>query len=133
MLNGTKPKLAAAAVMQTITQKVPRYAGMTYPKLAEVAKQFPDVGGADLYYGGTAYDNKGGLGMQWATESESGVAMKTSSIPSAKSPKVGKKELLIVPISELYDRETTFAASDGLMHSHIPAPYAMLNWEDAKR
>lgn len=37
-----------------------------------------------------------------------------------------------MPISELYDRKPTFAASAPLMHSHIPAPYALLNWEDAK-
>jgi len=36
-------------------------AQMGYSNLAKVEAQFPDVGGGDLYYGGTAYENKGGL------------------------------------------------------------------------
>ncbi len=132
LLGGAKPKLSAAAVMQGITQQVPTYAQMSYPNLAKVEKQFPDVGGADLYYGGTAYDNKGGLGVQWATATERGETVKAEKVKAGKLPKVGKGELLVVPITELYDRQPTFAASAPLMHSHIPAPYALLNWEDAK-
>src|SRR5262249_26474794 len=37
-----KPKLSAAAVMQEITQKVSRYAQMSYPNLARTEAQFPD-------------------------------------------------------------------------------------------
>jgi len=132
LLGGPKPKLSAAAVMQSITQHVPLYAQMSYPNLAKVEKQFPDVGGADLYYGGTAYDNKGGLGVQWATAAERGEPVQAAPVPEVTLPALGEGELLLVPITELYDRKPTFAASAALMHSHIPAPYAMLNWEDAK-
>jgi anaerobic selenocysteine-containing dehydrogenase len=41
--------------------------------------------------------------------------------------------VLIVPITELYDRKPTFRASEHLMHTHIPAPYVVLNTEDARR
>jgi hypothetical protein len=90
------------------------------------------VGSGDLYYGGTAYDNTGGLGVQWPTESEQG---STEAVKVAKwdGLKVGKNELLIVPIAELYDRKPAFAASEDLIKAHIPAPYVVLNAEDAKR
>ena len=38
---------------------------MDYRSLAQVEKQWPDVGGHDLYYGGNAYENRSGLGQQW--------------------------------------------------------------------
>ncbi len=132
LLGGPRPKLSAAAVMQVITQQVPCYAQMSYPNLAKVEKQFPDVGGADLYYGGTAYDNKGGLGIQWATAAERGEPVQPAPIHAVELPKRAEGELLLVPITELYDRKPIFAASAALMHSHIPAPYALLNWEDAQ-
>jgi NADH-quinone oxidoreductase subunit G len=132
LLGGPRPKLSAAAVMQDITRNVPRYAQMTYPNLARVEKQFPDVGGSDLYYGGTAYDNTGGLGVQWATEAEQGSA-ETVKAPKWEGLKVGKNELLIVPIAELYNRQPAFAASEDLIKAHIPTPYVVLNAEDAKR
>src|SRR5207237_8287795 len=62
MLGGLRSKLSAAAVMQEITQNVPRYAPMSYTSLARTAPQNPDVGGADLYYGGTAYEHAGRRG-----------------------------------------------------------------------
>jgi NADH-quinone oxidoreductase subunit G len=101
---GARPKLSAAAVMQEITQQVPRYAGMSYTNLAKVEAQFPDVGGVDLYYGGTAYKNEGGLGIQWPIEVGG-----APEAPKAGKPRKPKKdELLIVPITELYDRQAAF-------------------------
>jgi NADH-quinone oxidoreductase subunit G len=131
-LGGPKSKLSAAAVMQDITRNVPRYAQMSYANLGRVEKQFPDVGGSDLYYGGTAYDNTGGLGVQWPTESEQG-SPEAVKAPKWEGVKVGKNELLIVPITELYNRQPAFAASEDLIKAHIPAPYVVLNAEDAKR
>ena len=39
---------------------------LSYLKLAEVVEQCPIVGRADMYYGGTTYENKQGLGVQLA-------------------------------------------------------------------
>ncbi len=52
------------AVMEEIAAKVPAYNGMTYPALAVTKEEWPPVGSDDLYFGGTAYDNRGGLGAQ---------------------------------------------------------------------
>lgn len=131
-LDGTRVKLSAAAVMQEITQNVPSYANATYAKLAETKPQFPDVGGVDLYYGGTAYNNEGGLGVQWATSSEQGTAPALEASATAPSlPARQAGELLIVPIKELYDRQHEFAASEHLMAAHIDAPYIALNEQEA--
>ena len=67
-----KPAFAASLVFRDLAQVVPQYKEMDYRALAKVEKQWPDVGGDDLYYGGNAYENRVGLGMQWAVEAESG-------------------------------------------------------------
>jgi NADH-quinone oxidoreductase subunit G len=51
-------------VMDEIASTVPAYNGMTYPALAVTKEEWPPVGGDDLYFGGTAYDNRGGVGLQ---------------------------------------------------------------------
>ncbi|MCP4416764.1 MAG: NADH-quinone oxidoreductase subunit NuoG [Chloroflexi bacterium] len=66
-----KPAFAASLVFRDIAKAVPQYKGMDYRTLAKVEKQWPDVGGDDLYYGGNAYKNGVGLGMQWPVEAES--------------------------------------------------------------
>ncbi len=133
LMGHDKPKLSAAGVMQDISHNVPHYGDMGYINLAKVEKQTPDVGGQDLYYGGTAYDNHGGLGVQWNVEAATLAAKPFDSAPVQKPRKLDKGELLIVPITELYDRKATFAASETLMHEHIPAPYVILNSDDAKK
>ena len=67
-----KPPFAASLVFKEIAAAVPQYAGMDYRTLAQVTEQWPVVGGSDLYFGGTAYDNHQGLGQQTATAAESG-------------------------------------------------------------
>jgi NADH-quinone oxidoreductase subunit G len=127
-----KAKLSAAAVMQEVVKSVPAYADMTYPNLAKVEAQFPDVGGLDLYYGGTAYDNHGGLGLQWPVIAQKDAV--STPAPVSAAPLAHKDgELLVVPITELYNRESAFYASRDLMGEHIPAPYVVLNPADAAK
>jgi NADH-quinone oxidoreductase subunit G len=55
----------AESVMAQIAANVPAYAGLDYPALATVKEEWPPVGTSnDLYFGGTAYDNRGGVGAQ---------------------------------------------------------------------
>ncbi|MFQ5421905.1 MAG: molybdopterin oxidoreductase family protein, partial [Anaerolineae bacterium] len=65
-----KPPIAASLVFRDISRAVPQYKGMDYRTLARVEKQWPDVGGEDLYYGGNSYENRSGLGQQWAAAAE---------------------------------------------------------------
>ncbi len=126
-----RPKLSAAAVMKDITENVEVFAGCRYKALAHVEQQFPLVGGEDLYYGGTAYTNKGGLGVQIAATAESSKP-KAGKVELPDVPKAGKGELLILPTVKLYNREKPFAAST-LVHPRVLVPYVVLNPADAKR
>jgi len=127
-MGGEKPRISAAAVMREITQKVLRYAEMSYSNLAQVTEQFPDVGGDDLYYGGTAYTNHGGLGVMWPTNAENERYRFT--VRPVKTESTKAAGLLVVPVDVLYDRDMLFEPSQ-LMHLRIPEPYAELNQADA--
>jgi NADH-quinone oxidoreductase subunit G len=59
------PFFGAESVMNDVVAKVAAYAGLNYAKLAETKEEWPPVGTSnDLYFGGTAYDNRGGVGAQ---------------------------------------------------------------------
>ena len=64
-----------------------------------VEPQWPEVGGEDLYFGGTAYANKQGLGVQLVPRGV-GRPLKWKAPPRASA----KKDLVIVPVTKLYDR-----------------------------
>lgn len=127
-----KVKLSAAAVMLEISQQVAAFEGMRYKELAWVENQFPDVGGENLYYGGTAYQNKGGLGLQIATSADKGQSVSAGQVTLPEIPKAGKSKLLIVPTTRLYNRERAFAAS-ALVHPRIMQAYVEINEADAKK
>ena len=59
------PFFSAEGVMNDIVAKAAAYAGLDYTRLAETKEEWPPVGTSnDLYFGGTAYDNRGGVGAQ---------------------------------------------------------------------
>ncbi|MDA0698606.1 MAG: molybdopterin-dependent oxidoreductase, partial [Chloroflexi bacterium] len=124
-----KSPASAAAVMLDISRSVVHYAGINYQALAKVAAQWPDVGGRDLYYGGTSFQNNGGLGVQTPTLIERGQPVAAAAVADSSAPQA---ELQAVPIAVLYDRSTTFVRS-AVMGSHIPAAYVELNAADAAR
>lgn len=128
-----RPKASAAAVMLEITQQVPAFAGMRYSELAKVERQYPDVGGDDLYYGGTAYKNTGGLGVQIATAADQGELVQPAEVTLPEALKPGRG-LIVVPTVRLYNRERTFQPSaEALMEPRIDEPYVQLHPADAKK
>jgi NADH-quinone oxidoreductase subunit G len=128
---GYKVKMSAGAVMADITKNVPHYAEMGYKNLARVERQFPDVRGDDLYYGGTAYHNRGGLGVQWPVAAEDD-AQKITLRPVDAGKAKKSSGLLAVPVRKLYDRSPEFLAS-AMMHQRIPGPFAEINQADADK
>jgi len=60
----------AAQIFADIAAQVPGYAGISYEALARSEEQWPPMGRGDLYYGGTVYDNAGGLGVRYAADAE---------------------------------------------------------------
>ena len=123
-----KAKAGAALVFADIARTVPQYAGLSYQSLAKVEKQLPDVGGLDLYYGGTAFENTAGLGVQYATSADRGEAVSTAT-PTVPAKPEG---MVAVPTTLLYDRGTTFYRSY-VMHPRIPMPFVEINSADAAK
>lgn len=129
-----RAKLSAAAVMLEITQQVPVFAGMRYNEISKVERQFPEVGGSDLYYGGTSYKNTGGLGVQAATSADDGEAANTGEIALPQPAQNGQGGLTVVPTTRLYNRERVFEPSEqALMRPRIAAPYVEINAADAAK
>ena len=59
-----KPAFAASLVFRDISKAVKSYKAMDYRTLAQVVQQWPMVSDEALYYGGTAFENRSGLGQQ---------------------------------------------------------------------
>jgi NADH-quinone oxidoreductase subunit G len=133
LLGQGKAKVSAAAVMLDITNNIPAFAGARYKELAHVEQQFPIIS-KDVFYGGTAYENTGGLGVQIATAADKGDALPSGEKSAAKvqTPKAKSGEMLVVPTTRLYNRERVFQPSE-LMHARIPEPYVEINSADADR
>ncbi len=124
-----KPPFAAALVFKEIAATVPPYKGMDYRTLARVEPQWPIVGGPDLYFGGTAYDNKQGLGQQWAAAAEA------AELPSYDLPLDGPAGLSggglrVMRIPALYTPGTLIDHTD-LLNRRIARPTLYLNPVDA--
>jgi NADH-quinone oxidoreductase subunit G len=117
-------KLESRAPAAIFTQ-IPAYAGLTYRQLAAVTEQLPLMGRGDLYYGGTSYENKQGLGVQLPLSNEP----LADSQPVAVGTPVGDG-LLAVPITRLYDRGQTVRPAM-LLHERIGEPCVWLNPVDA--
>jgi len=119
--------LHASLVFDEIAKNIPAYAGLAYRELAKVESQWPDVGGVDLYYGGTSYENKQGLGVQLKSGAERGQPVAVGKVETHEPKRDG---ITLVPTIVLYDRGATFVRST-LMHPRLPEPYVELNSADA--
>lgn len=127
-----RPARSAAAVMLEIAQAVPQYAGITYQKLAQVVEQFPDVGGDDMYYGGTAYQNRHGLGVQLPLVDTSGVTPGISTIPAGERI-AAKGQTALLPVKVLYDQEPLFVIGAPVLRERLAQPVVDLSPADAAR
>jgi NADH-quinone oxidoreductase subunit G len=109
-LEGRSPLL----VMNQMAANEPAFSGVSYAKLAEVTAQWPIIGRSDLFYGGTGYENKQGLGvtLERATHAFN-VQRLTFNVLRPK-----EDELFAVPITKLYDNGTTVAPAK-LLEAHI--------------
>ncbi|HET7012089.1 MAG TPA: NADH-quinone oxidoreductase subunit NuoG [Anaerolineales bacterium] len=122
--------VSASEVMEAIRKEIPGYAEASYPALARVEPQWPEVGGADLYFGGTSYDNRQGLGVCAPAGAETGQAVEIAWTEPAE-PKSSER-LLLVPVERLLDRGTTVVPSDVLRH-RLAGPRLEMAAADAAR
>jgi NADH-quinone oxidoreductase subunit G len=122
-------KDAAALVFVGIVGKFADYAELDYKALAEVADQWPIVGREDLYYGGTTYENRQGLGVKLQTDSERGSSVALSLFDFPELPQ--SDGLLAVPVTSLYDQGHTLHYSD-VLQPRLPEPFVVLSAVDAE-
>jgi NADH-quinone oxidoreductase subunit G len=133
MLGQGRVKMSAAAVMLEISRTLPEFENMRYKELAHTERQFPIIGD-DVYYGGTAYQNNGGLGVQIATAADRGEQVSAGAVELPDVPKAGRGKLLVVPVTRLYNRERVFQPSvDDVLHPRVPDPYVALSSADARK
>ncbi len=120
---------SAAAVFLRFGDANDAYAELSYQSLAEVEEQWPPVGDEDLYFGGTTFKNRQGLGVQLApaAEKDQSIKIQWSAPPEFKS----KKGLLLVPVAELYDRGATVMPSE-ILHSRLASLQLRMSLKDAK-
>jgi len=108
-LEGRSPML----VMNKIAASEKAFAGLTYANLAQVTEQYPLIGRSDVYYGGTSYENKQGLGGHLALNSKiskvSDDLRRDTVALSSIRPK--ENELFAVPMSKAYDLGSTMQAA----------------------
>ncbi len=119
----------AEQVMEELVGVVPAYAGLTCARLAQTREQWPPVSAEDLYFGGTAYDNRGGLGAQYPAECEK---MPRWAVTWVEPPALPSGETVAVPVRRLYHRGTLIAQSH-VLDAHTLAPYIELSQADAAR
>jgi NADH-quinone oxidoreductase subunit G len=125
-----KAPFAAGNVFRQIAETVPQYAGMSYRSLAEPVDQWPPVGNNDLYFGGTAYDNKSGVGEQWAVVTESEAGLEQYALPAAGPVAESGDALPAIEARALY-RPGILIAHTELLHERMARPSLLLHPEDA--
>ncbi|MCU0486072.1 MAG: NADH-quinone oxidoreductase subunit NuoG [Anaerolineales bacterium] len=126
---------SAARVMIRVVQRMPAFAELgsnPYRKLAEAQTQWPVIGRSDLYYGGTTYDNKQGLGIQLTPSAQQGRLPSLVWPKEAAFPEAGGTGLIAVPVTILYDHGQT------VIHSSVLKPrlselFIVLHPADAQR
>jgi hypothetical protein len=144
---------APAAVFAQISANISAFKGLNYRLLAENAPQWPAIGAGlnrkGLYFSGTGYENKQGLGVQLESPLSPESSFTRSPYPLKGEGKnifspplvgegqgVGGENLLAVPITSLYDHGQTVWPSTLLRTrggNRLGQAWVALNPADASR
>lgn len=116
----------AVSVFNQIAESVATYEGVNYAAVSAVTEQWPIIGRDDVFYGGTSYQNRAGLGVTLALTAEDVV------INGSDAPAAPKAALLGVPVSVLYDHGTTMTAS-AVLAPRLAQPFVALSVDDAAK
>jgi NADH-quinone oxidoreductase subunit G len=125
---------SASLVMDGLSASVKSFAGISYRKLAETNEQWPIVGRGDMYYGGTTYENKQGLGVTLALSGllPEGEALLGQAGRLVKPLRPDEEQWLAVPVTRLYDRGLTVTTSE-LLRTRIGEVTVFLHPDTAKK
>lgn len=106
----------ALDLFECMTAEVETFNGVTFRSLKEVHQQLPPQSRDYMYYGGTSYENKEGIGV--ILPQKAGVLKNISDVEIPQRIKLDSDALLAVPVTRLYDRGATVTAS-GMVSSRI--------------
>ena len=104
--------ISVSIAFDILAASVKSFEDLNYAKLAEVKEQWPQVGRSELYYGGTTYENKQGLGVQLISGAQRGETVSLPKVQKETALRPKEKELLAVPINKLYDRGLTVSPAE---------------------
>lgn len=121
---------SAGAVMLEVAENVPEYEGLSYQVLSEFEPQWPHVGGRSLYFGGTAFENTQGPGVQIGPTILPDEPIEIAWTMPVEEPE--EEGILLVPITRLYDRGITVRSSK-VLHPRLAKLHLELNPKDASR
>ncbi len=121
---------AASLVFAQIEAEIPQYSGLNYRKLAETSEQWPIIGRQDVYYGGTSYANKQGLGIQLPLLVADDFDINRNIAVPEFQPE--SHELVVYPVTRLFDRGITVTTSP-LLASRLAHPELSIHPETAKK
>lgn len=122
ILEGT----SAEVVFEIMAEDNSTFAGLNYARLAEIKEQWPIVGRGDLYYGGTTYENRQGLGAQLSNAAQRGEKVTLPRVQKVAALRPKEKKLLAVPITKLYDRGVTVESAE-LLDQRIGEAFVALH------
>lgn len=117
---------APTLVFDRLTAEIPSFAGLSYRKLAEVQPQWPIVGRADLYYGGTTYENRQGLGAHLTAAVSAGESPRLPEVQKGTVLRPQEDVLLALPVTKLYDMGVTVRFSS-LLAARVGSPIVTLH------
>ncbi len=120
---------SASGVLQLVSRDVVAYADVSYQSMARAVVEWPPVGDSDMYFGGTAYKNRQGGGVQLPRALTPG-DLAPSGIDAVERPH--PEALVLVPVTRLYDQGTTLRPST-LLTGRMAVPCLELNPDDAER
>jgi NADH-quinone oxidoreductase subunit G len=121
---------APSLVFQQAASETPLYNDLTYQKLAETTDQWPLIGRSDVYYGGTSYANKQGLGVQLPLMSLNGEGIPL--VQKTELIKPAENELAVFPVNRLYDLGITVTTSP-LLTPRLASAEVRIHPSTAKR
>ncbi len=123
ILEGTSPSVVFDIMA---AEEDSPFARMNYARLAEVREQWPMVGRGDMYYGGTTYENKQGLGVQLLNAGQRGEKVSLPRLQKVITLRPKETQLLAVPVTRLYD-QARMVATSALLAQRIGNPFVALH------
>ncbi len=120
----------AAELFGQLATEVDVFKGITLADVKKVREQTPSLGRSGMYYGGTSYENKDGLGL--ILPLKVGTFKTVADVVEPAALAIGGGSLLAVPVTRLYDRGGTVTTS-GMITGRIARNLFSLHPADAQR